>query len=236
MAMMSLLEIVQRTAKRLSLPVPSSAYSSTDPTWMQGVEILTDLGEEISELGEWSYQITPATIAVATLNYHIETLPSDYSNMTEDGKIYRTMTFQPLIGPVTSSEWERLTIFGGGFIPGAWRLFNNTLNIYGVAVGETLKYEYISEKWITDSTGVTKKSAWTADTDKPLIDDQLLRTGLQWKWKRAKGFDYSEEKETYETLLESLQATNRGLRTVMAAYPLRGDDLQDGTWPGVVVP
>lgn len=233
---MPLLEIVQRTAKILSIPVPTAAFSSTDPTWLQGVELLTELGEDIAQKQEWAWQITSATITITATNYHVEPLASDYSGMLEDGKIYRSLTLEPLIGPISSSEWVQITLYGGSFIPGAWRLFNNTLNIYGCSVAETLKWEYVSKNWMTDTTGATKKSAWTADTDRPLISDQLMRVGLKYKWKRAKGFDYGEEKDAFEELLESQLAADMGLRTIHLSRPVRGGNLSDGTWPGTVIP
>jgi hypothetical protein len=232
---MSLLEIVQRTARRLSLPVPTVAFSSTDPTWMQGVEILQDLGEELAQK-DWEVLRTSKSITISAVNFHAEPLPADWSNIREDGRIFRNITFQPLIGPLLSSEWEQITIYGAGFIPGAWRLFNNAINIYGVAVGEVVQLEYTSRYWITDGSGMNPKATWTADTDLPKFSDQLLRLGLQWKWKRAKGFDYGEEKDAFEKMVESNIGDDRGLRTIQTARVMRGSDLADNTWPRVVTP
>ena len=232
---MSLLEIVQRTAKRLSLPVPTAAFSSTDPTWMQGVEILQDLGEELAQI-DWGVLATVKAITISALNFHSEALPADWSNLRDDARIFRNITFQPLIGPLIASEWEQLTLYGNGFIPGAWRLANKAIQIYGVAAAEIVTLEYASTYWIVDLNGVNPKAAWTADTDMPRIPDALLRLGLQWKWKRAKGFDYSEEKDTFEKQMEVYIANDRGLRTIQTARVMRGSDLADNTWPGVVTP
>lgn len=235
MAMMSLYEIVQRTARRLSLPVPNAAFSSTDPTWMQGVEILQDLGEELAQ-NEWPALITQKSITITATNFTATTLPADWGNVREDAKLYRVITMTPLVGPLQSEEWQQLTIYGAGFIPGAWRLANNAINIYGVAVGEVVKLEYTSSYWITNSTGLVPSATWKADTDLPLIPDRLLRLGLQWKWKRAKGFDYGEEKDIFERAMETELANARGMRTIQTSSPLRGFDVNDTTWPGVITP
>ena len=49
--------------------------------------------------------------------------------------------------------------------------------------------------------GVTVKTQFSADTDTYQIDDDLLILGLIWRYRRAKGLDYSEEKRTYDDAL-----------------------------------
>lgn len=237
MAAMTLLQIVTRTAKRLGLPVPTAAFSSTDATWKQGVEILVDLGEEIMAANDWSQMITPKTSVITLLNYTPIALPADYEKIIEGSKIWRPSVMGYLAGPITADRWQELTTYGLGYIPGAWRLFGGFLNIYGLNPAETVTWEYLSKYWIMDADNVTTKEFWTADTDYPRFPNRLMRLGLQWKWKRAKGFDYSQEKSDFEEMLETMISNDRGMMDIKLSSP-RDDDIimNDGTWPGMVTP
>ena len=62
--------------------------------------------------------------------------------------------------------------------------------------GDTIAYEYVTKNWC-QSSGETQ-SQWSADSDTALIDDELHTIGIIWRFKKSKGFDYSEDFRTYE--------------------------------------
>lgn len=236
MAMQTLLQMVTREAKRLGLPVPTTAFSNTDPTWTQSVEIIQQLGDDLVLEHDWSILTTPKVSAIAALNYTAIALPADYKKMVDNSKIWRPSVLAYLIGPVTPARWQELTTYGIGFIPGAWRLAFNTLNVYGVNPTENVNWEYISKYWIVDTLGVTPKAEWSADNDTTRLPDDLIKKGFTWLWKRAKGFDYSEEKDQYDGLKERLIAADRGMVDINLSGPHNDEYLGEGTWPGMVVP
>ena len=235
MASLTLLQIVKAEAKRLALPVPIAAFSSTDPTWQQAVEIMQDLLEEIRDETDWSILITPKQSTITLLNYTPITLPADYNQMVEGSKIFRTQIVSPLVGPITPAQWQQLVVYGVGFIPGAYRFFGGKLNIYGLSPGEVINWEYLSDYTILDTDGTTTKKYWTADTDTVRLPEELVKLGFQWKWKRAKGFSYDEEKSDYMNKLEKMVADDRGLLDLHLTGTMGRDDLNDGTWPGMVI-
>src|ERR1700751_1508769 len=66
------------------------------------------------------------------------------------------------------------------------------------ASGDSYYFEYQSKNWCTDSTGATKQSAFAADADVALLDEDLLTDGLVWRFKHAKGLEYAEDFATYQ--------------------------------------
>ena len=74
-------------------------------------------------------------------------------------------------------------------------------------------------------------AAWAADSDLSLISERLIRLGAVWRWKRRKGFDYSEEMNDYEGALDRL-----GGQEDTAPVVSMSDDVGPiDTWPGLIV-
>ena len=48
-----------------------------------------------------------------------------------------------------------------------------------------------------------------------LIDEDIIELGVMWRWLKAQGLDYSEEKRDYEIALSSYALNNKS-RSVLA--------------------
>ena len=46
--------------------------------------------------------------------------------------------------------------------------------------------------------GGTAQTAWAADTDLYKLDEDCFIQGVKWRFLRAKGLDYAEEKAAYD--------------------------------------
>lgn len=234
MAHRTLKEIVQFAAKRLLMPVPETIVDNSDPGVMQYLALLQEEVDDSLSDHDWSELIKPWTITSTGTNYTAAPLPSDYGRMLKSGGLVRSMNRVDLIGPVSSTEWLKLTMYGSTLVTGAWRLFGGKMDVYGIGSGDTVQTEYVSRNFVLDADGVTSKADWTADTDTPLIDDTIFRLGLVWRWKRAKGLDFSREYDAYNAQKEQIIAHDRGLRSVPTARSFR-TGLPDNFWPGSVV-
>lgn len=63
--------------------------------------------------------------------------------------------------------------------------------------------------FIADSTGRTKKSAFTANNDLCLIDARLMINGLKFRFLKAKGLEFGEEMRDFATRMNKIaRATN----------------------------
>jgi hypothetical protein len=91
-------------------------------------------------------------------------------------------------------------------------------------------FEWLSKWWIQDGTSGTIKERFTLDTDSFLVERELLKLGLAWRWRKAKGYDYTEEYEEYESRLAETLGNDVPRTT------LRMDQEPAQVRPGVFVP
>lgn len=75
-------------------------------------------------------------------------------------------------------------------------------------------FDYYSNAWCQSSTQVGQVR-WTADTDYYTLDDDCFVLGLKWRFLRAKGLDYGEERKTYDDACARQLGRNGGNRTIL---------------------
>jgi hypothetical protein len=78
-----------------------------------------------------------------------------------------------------------------------WRKRGNFIDFIGGATGDVIAYEYISNYPFANSGG-TPKITPTADSDVFLLPEELIVLGAVWRYRSAKGYDYSQEVDAYE--------------------------------------
>jgi hypothetical protein len=77
---------------------------------------------------------------------------------------------------------------------------------------ETIAFEYVSNQWC-ESSGGTDQSSWAADTDNLLLDEDLYISGLKWRFLRAIGEPYLDEKFEYDNMYISKIGNDGGRQT-----------------------
>ncbi|MGZ2834050.1 hypothetical protein, partial [Pseudomonas aeruginosa] len=76
----------------------------------------------------------------------------------------------------------------GGFWS-RYRIRANQLLFYPVpAAGQQVYFEFQSESTVLSSDGAVYKTSFTADDDVALLNPRLIKLGIKWRWKQAKGF------------------------------------------------
>jgi hypothetical protein len=189
-------------------------------------------GQELSTRYPWVVLQNEATFTtVATENQGaLETLAPGLNYVIND-TIWNRDLRRPVFGPKTPQTWQQNKAFA---INGPWsnyRLIGGNLKMYPTpSAGQTCVFEYITKNWLTDTTGATSRQTWLADTDVPLLDDQLIVLGTIWRWKAMKGFEYAEDFAKYERRV--LDAMGRdGGKDFLSLSNTKYD-----IFPGVVVP
>jgi hypothetical protein len=95
---------------------------------------------------------------------------------------------------------------------------------------QTMAFEYKTANWVLASDGTTGKSAYSADDDAALLDEQIMTIGLIWRWRQVKGLEYAEDFRLYEGMVADAITRDKAPTSIsMAGMPrLRV--------PGTVVP
>lgn len=229
---MTMLSIIQDVADRMGIPRPASVISSNDTQVRQLLALLNEEGCELSKRGdwqslttEWTFQTTAATLQDDTA------LPDDLGRFIADSFFNRTQV-RKLIGPITPQEFQRIQ---------AQPVYNKVYLAFRERLGKFLisppppadnliAYEYISKNWAKSSAGVAK-AKFTADDDTSYLPEDLLKFGLRWRWKQAKGLPYGEDMTTYERAASKALANDGGAR----ALNMVGDEIPYALW-GANVP
>lgn len=203
---MSLLTLVQKACKRIGIAAPAAVASSTDAQVVQLLALANEEGEELStgvSAGlsyDWQALQTEATFtAVATESQGaITTIAPGFKYMI-GGTIWDRSRRLPAYGSMTPQEWQAYKSWGTTSPFPKYRIRGGLLYLMPVpAAGDLYYFEFQSANWCTSNAGVGQ-SAFAADTDLCLLDEDLMVAGLIWRWKQVKGFDYAEDFRKYQT-------------------------------------
>lgn len=141
-------------------------------------------------------------------------LPADYDHMIPQTQWDRGFRWQ-LLGPLSPQEWQ---VLKSGLSPTGprrrYRLIDGAFVVDPVPYDTNqLVFEYYSTNWVQDLSG-TSKRGFTADTDYFMLDDDAFVMGIIWRFRRAKGLDYDEEKNSWENRIELMKCRQAGERTL----------------------
>jgi hypothetical protein len=232
---MSLLTLVQNSAKELGLTSPSTAYASSDAQVIQLVALAQREGIELMQDFDWQVLTTEKTFSAVALadQTTASAVPTDFDRFIPETFFNRTRK-RPVFGPVSSQDWQFTQAVVATTLVESFRQRGNAILITPTpTANDTYAYEYISKNWC-ESSGGTDQAAWAADTDTGILPESLMTLGVIWRFLRAKGFDYAEAFRTYELAKAKAQAKDGGKRRYNMAhrttnYP-RAPYVQEGSW------
>jgi hypothetical protein len=237
---MSVLGIVQAVTGRMSLPVPSAVFTSTDRNVVQLRSLLIEGAEELSKAnspqGWQALQRQQTFVTVAQEEQTNTPIPEDLRRFVPDSFFNRD-TNRQMTGPLTPQEYQRAQVWPQLSAP--YLCFRERdgdfLIVPTPPAGETIAYEYISSYWAKSSAGQAK-AAFTSDDDTTYLDEELLKLDLRWRWKEAKGLPYGEDMQTFELAKERALGDDGGAAYLNQAgplqpYPLWRANVPEGTWP-----
>jgi hypothetical protein len=235
----TLLTLCQRVAKRVFLPEPDTAYSSTNEDIMQLVELTRELGEDLVEKFDWNILRTQKTFngtdVTDTGEVSTLALESDHCRFAGEPMLWDTSLDVPCWGPLSVEAWDSVRVRESNSSRPYWTLQGDQINLYPevTLATETFRYTYISCNWIYDvSDNNTLVADFTGDGDKFIFDDALMRYGLIYKWKEEKGMAYEEAMIDYERRLELVLARDRASPGVSITPEF--EDVPADWWPGVI--
>ncbi len=231
---MSLLTIIQNVCAEISIDQPAAVMSSADPKIIQLRALSFRAGYELARAHDWSFLVTPTSFTATGVIPEPAQPPADFERFEDNAKIWNNSRLLSLNGPVDGQTWQRLLIYNSNPVPQVWRMLGGKLAIYPNNAGETISYEYVSNSWVNVNGAGTKfANNWANDNDTSRISESLLELSLIWRWKRAKGLDYSEEMENFERAKESEIGSDRAAAAASLSMPNRGD-YPDNMWSGYV--
>lgn len=228
---LSVLQIIQTACRRIGILAPNAAVSSTDPQIIQLLALSEEEGQELGERYPWQALQKEAafTTVAAETQTAVSAITSGFEYIVNDTIWNRTLR-RPVYGPKSQQGWQQAKAMQ---INGPWnsfRIMGDSILFNPIpAAGQSCYFEYITDNWIATSVGGTS-SIWTNDADTPLLDDQIITMGTIWRWKAAKGLDYSEDFTKYERRVTDMMGRDGGKPVLNMA------GANDSIQPAILVP
>ena len=229
---MTLLQLIQHFCQATNLSSPAIVFGTTDEQISQLCGLLNEEGDDLRSRHTWQQMINEAvhTTVASEDQGDIETIASNGFEYVIDNTIWDRGLRLPIY-IINAPEWQQVKAVQVTGPRHQARLQGNRLKVNPApAAGQTWAFEYFSQNWVLDTDGTTKKPDVTADTDTFLLPDKLLLAGLRWRWKKEKGFEYEEDFNTYERLV------NRAMSRDGLHRPIRMDRSPRVQTPGIMVP
>lgn len=230
---MTLLELIQTFCRRQGLDAPSTIFSSQDDQILQIAGLADEVAEDLVRRRSWTALIREATFtsvsggdqgAVATL------ADVGFLKVLND-TIYDRTRRLPVFGPRSPQEWQAIKAvpMSGPFYQYRFR-GNHLLITPDMPSGHSMAFEYTSQAYVLAADGVTYKTAFSVDDDTFVLDPVILRKGLRWKWREAKGLPYVEDFRSYEAAVVEAMGAD-GTKPTLSMH-----DTYPAVRPGIFVP
>lgn len=197
--MTQILSLAQNIADELLIHRPSGLVAETDNHEAQAIlRHLTRTCRQLAAEYDWEKITREHTFTTVEQDEQTGAIPADFLRMIQDTAFNRT-TREKVGGPITKEDWQR-------------RKASLTVNVYDEfimrggklyitptpPVGELIAYEYITKFIGIGPDGTTERTSFLDDGDTAYFDDELLILGTVWRYRKAEGTDYAEEKLEFE--------------------------------------
>lgn len=203
---MTLLTLINNAQDTLTLPRSTVVVSSTDQAVRTLLALANQEGRELMRRYNWQALVTENTFTSLAQASQTGAIPTAFDRFINNSMFNRTRK-RRVTGPLGPEEWQAQQALTASLLTDAFRIRGSAILITPTPpAGDTYAYEYVSKNWCQTSGG-TGQAAWEADTDTGVLDENLMLLGLIWRWRKARGFDYAEEFNTYEK--EVMQAAMR---------------------------
>lgn len=229
----TILDIIKEACRRIGISVPASAISSTDLQVQQLVSLLNEEGQELAARYPWQRLTKEATFTTVgtqsqgDLDGGILPCAANLSYIVND-TIWNRTTRLPIYGPLSPRDWAYARAMNYTAPTSEYRILGNQLVLNPPpAAGDSAAFEYVTRNWLQAADAGVQRESIAADDDAPVLDWQLLMLGLMWRWRAAKGLDYSQSFETYERRVADATARD-GTKPILN---LNGDAERQGIQP-----
>lgn len=230
---MSLLSLCQDVADVIGLTRPAAILTGTDQLSRQMLGLTKETLEELSIM-DWPVLEVPYSFNTV-VDQDTYALPADFGREIGD-TAYLASQYYPMRGSLTAGDWSRQRNgLPNGLGRYKFRIYGNPSVLYITPTPgtvETVVFEYATTNRVAQAAGGTFSAVYIEDTDTSIVPEELVKKGLKWRLRRAKGLDYSEEFDDYQFSCAQRLAQQLALGSMPVAYrSLAEIDLPTGYVP-----
>lgn len=199
---MSLLTAVNEAADAVDLD-PFTQIVGGDSNAQTMLALANLAGDEIASRVDWQALLLQANIVAEPY-----VLPEDFGRMIPNAGIVTALGV--VVRPVTNiGQWNVLQQIGPNQ-PYYYRS-EGTIKVLPTTAADGAVLNYVSSHWVLDENGEDFRNEFGADSDTTVFPERLITLNLIWRWKRAKGLDFTDQLAEFEAALQLDIKADRGI-------------------------
>jgi len=213
----TLLDVANRTLSAVGYPAATDVAGSADPAVQQMVQAINQAGTDLLGMHDWQQMLKTFTTTIQAVQDPPESsifvdLPEDFFAFKDQSQ-WNVSQQLPMIGPVQSQDWQRVTVRTADFITRLlWRVKGSKWEIKSPpASQQVITMEYVSQAWVQDANDATLlKNRATKNGDIMLLDNYLVYYLSKAKWLEVKGFDSAAATRDFQVAFDSRFTVDQG--------------------------
>ncbi len=213
--MTTVLEICRDAADELSVIRPNTVGpDALDPTAQKLFRHLTRTCRQLAGRRDWQVLRREHTFTTSDGETQVGAIPDDFLRFVKGTMFNRTKGAR-VLGPLNPDEWQQIKASVSTSIYDQFIQRGNAVLFAGAAAaGQTVGFEYITKAIGVSDDSVTERVTFQSGSDTAFFDDELLITGIVWRYKKAAGDDYSEEFREHEQRFAACAKMDGGRRVL----------------------
>lgn len=230
---MSLLTIAQNVSVEAGFfSTPASIIGSSNAE-ANLLEVLANRsGRRLAKRFNWEKLVKIATITTAASDADYD-LPTDFERF-----IYNTWwnnTENRRVAFASPQLWEYLQngLVASSQLDQFYRNFGGEIQIHPTPDSvDSIKYEYVGNKWVSNSAGDTFYTTFQADTDEVLVPEELMELEMLWRLKKHFKQPYLDDRDEAERAFLEYKADDAGAEVISPKKFRRPfPNIRDGNFP-----
>lgn len=217
---MTLLSICIAAADEIGIDRPSSVIGNPSPTAQKLLRYANKVGKRLMKGYAWEVLRKEVTFTSVGSETQTGILPSDFDRFVAE-TFWNRSTETLVSGPVSPVQWQGLKALGYSGDPKFALRGGNVLILPQLSAGATLAFEYVSNLWC-QSSGGTGQTAWAADTDVGVLDEELLTLALKFTYLTDEGLPNAQAAEEFTDYLNTLLDNDQPNAGILVAADIFG--------------
>lgn len=216
--------MIQNAMVEMNLPSPTIAFNSSDYTILQMIALANREGKQLMQRHEW-YALQKLYSITLVAGQDTYALPNDFDRPI-DRTWWDSSNRWPMEGSISPQEWEWIKSGINTVTPRRrWRLLGSSSSPLIIDpipnagdAGNIITFEYISNNWCKSGPAAlppnNPQSAWAADTDIAILDQEVMTLGLKWRFLAANQLAYQDDRSEYENEVKNRMSQEKGARVL----------------------
>ncbi len=233
---MTLLTICQNAADETKGPRPASVHGNAAPEAQELLRLANKVGTHLMRSTVWQVLREEKTFTALAQETQTSIIPADFDRFIPETFWDRTNGVL-VTGPIGPVEWQGLKAASYAGRPKFAHRGGNILAVPAFDGGETLAFEYVSKNWVdTNGDGSGNASAWAADANTSILDEELMTLGVVYEFLAANGLPVNMAAFAYETRFALMIENDQPSESILVAGDIFGGGRHFGGAPTGNVP